>query len=118
MKLSELLVDNVARSRRKIIASVSSMMGSIEDNSSGGHYVYRSSKAALNAVMKSMAIDLRARGIIAVILHPGWVQTEMGGPNAQISVAQSVTGMRSVLDGLKPEDAGKFFNVGGGLIPW
>ncbi len=118
LKLSELLVDNVARSCRKIIASISSQMGSIADNGSGGHYVYRSSKAALNAVMKSMAIDLRPRGITAVILHPGWVKTDMGGPNAQISVEQSVSGMLSILERLTPDDAGRFFDVNGGIIPW
>ncbi|MGI8738565.1 MAG: SDR family NAD(P)-dependent oxidoreductase [Gammaproteobacteria bacterium] len=99
MQLCEALVENVARSRRKVIASISSQMGSIEDNSSGGHYVYRASKAALNAVMKSMAIDLGPRGITAVILHPGWVKTDMGGSNALISAAESVSGMRATLDG-------------------
>jgi NAD(P)-dependent dehydrogenase (short-subunit alcohol dehydrogenase family) len=118
MKISEALVEHVARSRRKIIASVSSQMGSIADNSSGGHYVYRSSKAALNAVMKSMAIDLKARGIIAVILHPGWVQTDMGGPDALISVEQSVTAMRGILERLTVEDSGTFFDIDGSVLPW
>lgn len=118
MQLSELLVANVARSRRKVIASISSQMGSIEDNTSGGHYAYRSSKAALNAVMKSMAIDLGKRGITVVILHPGWVKTEMGGPNALISATESVEGMRSTLDGLTARDAGKFLGFDGSSIPW
>jgi NAD(P)-dependent dehydrogenase (short-subunit alcohol dehydrogenase family) len=118
MKLSEALVENVAKSDRKIIAGISSMMGSIADNGSGGHYVYRSSKAALNAVMKSMAIDLKARGIKTVILHPGWVKTDMGGPNAQITVEQSVRGMLGILERATPNDSGKFFDVKGGTIPW
>lgn len=118
MKLAEALLENVARSRRKIIASISSQMGSIADNSSGSHYVYRSSKAALNAVMKSMAVDLKGRGITAVILHPGWVQTDMGGPNALSSVAQSVSGMRAILERLTPKDSGKFFDVDGSVLPW
>jgi NAD(P)-dependent dehydrogenase (short-subunit alcohol dehydrogenase family) len=93
-------------------------MGSIADNSSGGHYVYRASKAALNAIMKSMAIDLGARNITAVILHPGWVKTEMGGPNALISAAESVHGMRATLDGLTAGHAGQFIAFDGSSIPW
>jgi NAD(P)-dependent dehydrogenase (short-subunit alcohol dehydrogenase family) len=118
MKLSEALVDNVASSRGRIIASITSGMGSIADNSSGGHYVYRSSKAALNAVMKSMAVDLEPRGIIAIVLNPGWVKTDMGGPNAQITVEQSAQGIRSLLASLTAADSGKFFNVDGGIFPW
>ncbi|MBA2410633.1 MAG: SDR family oxidoreductase [Gammaproteobacteria bacterium] len=118
MQLCEALVENVTSSRRKVIASISSQMGSIEDNGSGGHYVYRSSKAALNAVMKSMAVDLGGRGITAVILHPGWVKTDMGGSNALISAVESVNGMRATLDGLTARDAGKFLGFDGSLITW
>lgn len=118
LMLAQALVDNVASSEYKVIANLSSKMGSIEDNGSGGSYVYRSSKAALNMVMKSMAIDLSARGITVVNLHPGWVKTDMGGPNAQISVEQSVSGMKAVLAGLKPADSGLFFEYDGSVIPW
>src|SRR5262249_55999455 len=71
------LLPNIAASRRKIVAAVSSMMGSIEDNTSGGSYAYRSSKAALNMVIRSLALDLRSRGITCVVLSPGWVRTDM-----------------------------------------
>lgn len=118
MKMMEAFADAVAASGQRVIASLSSKMGSISDNTSGGSYVYRSSKAALNAVMKSAAIDLRERGITAVILHPGWVQTDMGGPNALITVEESVTLMRKVLDGVQPADAGTFFDKDGTVIPW
>ncbi len=118
IKLSEILVENVARGRHKIIASISSQMGSIADNRSGNHYVYRSSKAALNAAMKSMALDLRSRAIIAAILHPGWVKTDMGGPNAPISVEESVDRMRETLGRLTLQDSGIFFDVDGSVLPW
>ncbi|MGB6977323.1 MAG: SDR family oxidoreductase, partial [Gammaproteobacteria bacterium] len=84
--LAENLINNVARSQLKIIANMSSKMGSIADNTSGTAYIYRSSKAALNAAAKSLAIDLREYGIVAIVLHPGWVKTDMGGPNALITV--------------------------------
>jgi NAD(P)-dependent dehydrogenase (short-subunit alcohol dehydrogenase family) len=118
MKMMEALVDNVAASEQRIIATLSSKMGSMADNSSGGSYVYRSTKAALNAVMVSAAHDLKPRGITAVILHPGWVRTDMGGPEGEISVVESVAAMRQILAGLCAEDAGKFYDIDGSIIPW
>jgi NAD(P)-dependent dehydrogenase (short-subunit alcohol dehydrogenase family) len=118
LKLMEMFVDRVAASRRKIFANMSSRMGSISDNTSGESYVYRSSKAALNAVAKSAANELRARGITVVMLHPGWVRTDMGGSQALIDVGESVSGLRSVLDKVTLADSGKFFNVKGSVIPW
>jgi NAD(P)-dependent dehydrogenase (short-subunit alcohol dehydrogenase family) len=118
LKVSEAFVEQVARSRRKTIAVVSSLMGSIADNGSGGYYIYRSSKAAANIVAKSMAVDLKARGIVAVVLHPGWVQTDMGGPSATTSPEESVSGMRKVLDGLTPADGGRFYDYTGEALPW
>lgn len=118
LKLMEKFVDQVAASRRKIYANMSSRMGSIGDNTSGESYVYRSSKAALNAVAKSAANELRARGITVVMLHPGWVRTDMGGPQALTDVAESVSGLRGVLDKLTLADSGKFFSFNGAVIPW
>lgn len=117
-RLVERLVENVARSDLRRIALLSSKMGSMDDNSSGGQYIYRSSKAALNAVGKSMAIDLAPRGISVVILHPGWVRTEMGGPHALISTEESVAGMTRVLDSLGPAQSGRFLDYKGIDIPW
>ena len=118
LKLMEMFVDRVAASRRKIYANMSSRMGSIGDNTSGESYVYRSSKAALNAVSKSAANELRTRGITVVMLHPGWVRTDMGGPQALTDVTESVSGLRSVLDNVTLADSGKFFHANGSVIPW
>jgi len=78
-RMVEAFVENVATGRDKRIVTVTSRMGSIADNSSGGSYAYRSSKAGVNAAMKSFAIDLAPRGITCVVVHPGWVRTDMGG---------------------------------------
>jgi NAD(P)-dependent dehydrogenase (short-subunit alcohol dehydrogenase family) len=93
-------------------------MGSIADNSGGGSYMYRSSKAAVNMVVKSLAVDLESAGVIATVLHPGWVKTDMGGPNALISATQSVSGMRQVIGRLTLADSGKFIAYDGEVIPW
>jgi NAD(P)-dependent dehydrogenase (short-subunit alcohol dehydrogenase family) len=118
LKLAELLVDNVAASERKLIVTITSKMGSLMDNTSGGSYQYRSSKAAVNAVMKSLSIDLESRGLIALVLHPGWVLTDMGGPHALIDVKTSVAGMRTVIEGLTLADNGKFLSYKGEAVPW
>lgn len=118
MKMVECFVEHVAHSRLCKIATLSSKMGSIADNGSGGSYLYRTSKVAANMVMKSLAIDLKPRGIATVTLHPGWVRTDMGGPNALITVQQSVTGMRKVIDQLSIQNAGRFIAYDGQDIPW
>jgi len=118
LKMAESFVGHVMESDLKKIVTVSSKMGSIADNGSGGSYVYRSSKSAVNAVMKSMANDLRPMGVACAVLHPGWVQTDMGGPNALISAEESVRGMKGVIDGLDLSETGKFFNYDGNEIPW
>ena len=99
------------------IAFVTSLMGSITDNSAGGAYLYRSSKAALNAVGKSLAIDLAGRFPV-VLLHPGWVKTRMGGPNGLIDVQTSVEGMRSIIEQLSNENSGRFIRFDGKELPW
>jgi|AGTN01.3.fsa_nt_gi Short-chain dehydrogenases of various substrate specificities len=103
---------------RRIIASVSSMMGSVAENTSGGYYAYRASKAALNMVMKSLALDLKDRGVVAVALSPGWVRTDMGGPDAPLDPPAAIAGMRAVLDRVGAEDSGKFFHFDGRELPW
>lgn len=118
LKMCEAFVDQVTASKLKTIASMSSKMGSMADNGSGGSYVYRSSKAALNAVMKSVSIDLKARGIKVAILHPGWVKTDMGGPHAEISTDESVQLMRTTLEKLTLDNSGSFFEIDGSIIPW
>lgn len=118
LKMAEMFAAQIARGKQKTIVTITSKMGSISDNSGGGSYLYRSSKAAVNMVVKSLAIDLKPLGITAVVFHPGWVMTDMGGPNAMISPEQSVSGMRHVISGLAPADSGKFFAYDGQLIPW
>jgi NAD(P)-dependent dehydrogenase (short-subunit alcohol dehydrogenase family) len=118
LKVCECFRSHVADSGLKKIAIMSSKMGSIGDNNSGASYIYRSSKAALNAAMKSLAVDLGARGISVVILHPGWVRTDMGGPSGLIDAPESVDGLRQVIDDLSLETTGRFYNYDGTEIPW
>ena len=110
--------DHVAASNLKKIAIMSSKMGSIEDNNSGGSYIYRSTKAALNAVMKSLSIDLAPRGISVAILHPGWVRTDMGGPNGLIDAPESVNGLLKVIKDLNLKNSGRFYSYDGSEIAW
>jgi NAD(P)-dependent dehydrogenase (short-subunit alcohol dehydrogenase family) len=93
-------------------------MGSIDDNTSGGSYPYRSSKAAVNMVMKSLSLDLASRGIACVLLHPGWVRTDMGGSSGKLSPAQSIGELRKLIAKLGPGDSGKFYDYDGSEIPW
>jgi len=109
---------HIVRSGKKTVVTISSKMGSIADNSSGGSYMYRSSKAAVNMVVKTLAIDLKPAGVIALVLHPGWVKTDMGGPHALISSMRSVSGMREVISRLTIEDSGRFVSFDGKAIPW
>src|SRR6266850_11479 len=118
MKVAEAFVQQVAASGEKKIVTLSSIMGSIGDNKLGSYYGYRSTKAAANAVMRSMAIDLKRLGIIAVALHPGWVKTDMGGPHANLDVATSVKGLRRVIAGLKRDDTGRFLSYDGQELSW
>ncbi|HLF59113.1 MAG TPA: SDR family oxidoreductase [Alphaproteobacteria bacterium] len=116
--VSRAFLDHVAKSERKVIVALTSKMGSIDDNSGGGAYIYRSCKAALNAAFKSLAIDVAPRGIVAAVIHPGWVMTDMGGPNALISAAESVTAMRALIGRFTPRDSGRFWAYDGKEIPW
>lgn len=118
LKMAENFVHQLAESQLKKIVTLSSKMGSVDDNTSGGSYIYRSSKTAANMVMKSLSIDLKPLGIAAAVLHPGWVQTDMGGPNGLINTQQSVSGLRKVIDELNVQNAGRFIAYDGKVIPW
>ncbi len=109
---------NLATSGNGKIAIVSSRMGSIASIRRNGDIAYRSSKAALNAAMKSISFNLKDDGITIVSLHPGWVKTDMGGPEADLPPQDSVAGMRRVIASLKQEDSGQFFNYDGQILPW
>ncbi|NBQ69590.1 MAG: SDR family oxidoreductase [Nitrosomonadaceae bacterium] len=118
LKITEAFIRQIARSELKTIVTITSKMGSIADNRGGGSYIYRSSKAGVNIVMKSLSIDLNPPKIIAILLHPGWVKTDMGGPGALITAEQSVTGMRRVIGNLTLQDSGKFYAFDGQIVPW
>lgn len=118
MLIMQAFAEQVARSDEKKIGILSSKVGSMGDNGSGGGYIYRSSKAAVNAVIKSASIDLEPHGINVVALHPGWVLTDMGGPNAEITAAQSADGLRRNMAGLTEADRGRFIDIDGTTIPW
>jgi NAD(P)-dependent dehydrogenase (short-subunit alcohol dehydrogenase family) len=118
MRVSEAFVDHVARSERKLIVILTSGMGSLADNTSGGSFAYRSSKAAVNMVMRSLAIDLAPGGITCVVVNPGWVLTDMGGSHATLTTVESVTMLRRLIDTLGPAQSGKFFNYDGREYAW
>lgn len=118
LKMAEAFVQHITRGRLKKIATLTSKMGSIDDNTSGESYIYRTSKTALNMVMKSLSIDLKPYGISVVTLHPGWVQTNMGGPNALISTQTSVAGMRKLIENLNLNNTGKFVAYDSQEVAW
>jgi len=115
--VAEALVENVAASEKKVIAMMSSRLGSITE-SSGASLPYATSKAALNMLVKALGATLASRGVKVVALSPGWVRTDMGGEGASLAPQTSVAGLRKVLAGLKAGDSGKFFSYEGSAIPW
>ena len=118
LRVTEAFVDHVARSERKFIVTLTSGMGSIDDNTSGGAFAYRSSKAAVNMVMRSLAVDLAPRGITCVVINPGWVRTDMGGPHGTQTPAGSIAKLRRLMEDLGPAHSGKFFNHDGREFAW
>jgi NAD(P)-dependent dehydrogenase (short-subunit alcohol dehydrogenase family) len=117
-KMTKAFLPHLKKGELKKIASLTSKMGSIDDNSGGGAYLYRSSKTALNMVMKSLSIDLKPHDMSFITLHPGWVRTDMGGPNGLIDVDESVTGMKRQIDKLSIKTTGQFIAYDGKKIPW
>jgi len=115
MKLAEAFVEHVAASQMKVMAFVSSRMGSIALNTTGGSYAYRSSKAGLNAIVKGLAVDLQPRHILVLALHPGWAKTE---PGARVEVDRSVSGMRAVIHRCSRHETGCFFSFNDTMLPW
>lgn len=112
------VLPNIRRGSAKKLVHITSGMGSITDNTSGGSYGYRMSKAALNMMSKSLAVDLRGEGIASYVINPGWVQTDMGGANAPTTVAQSVEGIVREIDRATLEDSGAFLNWKGNRYAW
>ncbi len=118
VKMAEAFLPQIKKSDKKLIVNISSLMGSIADNDSGGSIFYRSSKAALNAAMKSLAIELKEQSVGVLIFHPGWVKTDMGGPNGLINADQSITGMRALIENFSLDQSGSFVKYDGTPMPW
>jgi len=118
MKLAETFSPHLGRGPQGLFVAISSLMGSIADNGGGGSILYRSSKAALNAAMKSLAIDLTPQQIGVLIFHPGWVRTDMGGPNGLIDAKESITGMRHIIENFELSQSGQFIKYDGTPMPW
>ncbi len=97
---------------------MSTAVASIADNSGGGNYAYRCSKVALNMAMKNFSIDLRDKGVLVMSMHPGWVRTDMGGPNGLIDTETCASTMIKTLQGLTDKDHGTFLRYNNTSIPW
>jgi len=117
LRVVRVLLPRLREGKDRKIVNLTSILGSISD-ASGGRYAYRSSKAALNMVTKLLAEDLRGEGFRTVALHPGWVQTRMGGASAPVSPDQSIRGMLRIIDGLTAAQSGRVFDFEGQEIPW
>ena len=118
LMITQSIINNVKKGSDKKIYFLSSQLGSIGDNASGGMYIYRSSKTGLNQVVKSLSVDLKPQGITVISLHPGWVKTDMGGPNAPVSIDESIEGMMQVINATDIRDTGRFLNYDGKELPW
>ncbi|AKF79938.1 Short-chain dehydrogenase [Myxococcus fulvus] len=118
LRVTSALLPGLLRGRSRKVAYVTSRMGSLSSNSDGGAYAYRMSKVALNMGVRNLSNDLRAQGIVPVLLHPGWVRTDMGGPDAPLPPRDSVRGMLNVIDELRAEHSGRFFDYQGAEVPW
>jgi len=116
--LTQSLLPNLRMGTERRLAFLSSKMGSIADNGSGGSYIYRSAKTALNQAVKCLSIDLQPEQFIVLSLHPGWVLTDMGGPAALIDTETSVHGLLQIIQEARPVDNGSFIAYDGKRIPW
>jgi len=118
MRVTQALLPNLHAGKGRTVVSISSRLGSVELNTNGGYYGYRESKAGLNMFMRSLAMELKGDGFVCVAMSPGWVRTDMGGPQATLSAEESVGGMLKVIAGLMPEDTGTYFSYDGQRLPW
>jgi NAD(P)-dependent dehydrogenase (short-subunit alcohol dehydrogenase family) len=118
LRVTRALMRMVARSERRLVVAISSHMGSITEIENTDGFYYRSSKAALNAAMKQLSLELKPLGVGVLILHPGWNNTRMGGPDAPFRPTDTVLGMRKVIEGFSMKSSGKFLRFDGVEIPW
>ena len=117
MRVAEAFRDNVLNSEKKQMIFITSRMGSITEAVPNA-YVYRSSKAALNMAVKCLSAELGEQGLIAVLFHPGHVQTDMGGQAAPVTPQKSIEGMKNQIVALTRDDNGRFLSYDGRQIPW
>ena len=118
LRMTRAVLPHLERGQGKKILHVTSGMGSIEDNRMGGALAYRMSKAALNMLARTLAVDLKPKGIASAVINPGWVLTDMGGPSAPTKVADSVRGIVEAFDKLDMSTSGSFLHWKGGVFPW
>ena len=118
LRISTALLPHVRRGRVKKLVHITSGLGSIADNRSGGFYGYRMAKTALTMMSKNLAVELRSEGIASYVINPGWVQTDMGGKNAAITPAESVTGILRTIEAATLEQSGEFLDWKGGRYPY
>ncbi len=112
------LLPLLQKTKKSKIINITSLMGSIGRNSSGGQYGYKASKAALNMLNRTLSFDLMGTGVITVAVHPGWVRTDMGGPSATLSINESVSNLMRLIDGFGKAQSGRFFNYNGQELEW
>jgi NAD(P)-dependent dehydrogenase (short-subunit alcohol dehydrogenase family) len=117
VRITLALLDSLARAKGTAV-TVTSRMGSIGDTTAGGYYAYRATKAGVNAAMHALALDARSRDVTAIVIHPGWVKTDMGGDAAPLTATDSVNAMRRTIAGVALADTGSFFNYDGSPLPW
>ncbi|XHC26323.1 SDR family oxidoreductase [Phycisphaerales bacterium ac7] len=119
MRVTKHLLPNLRAGSTKQIVSISSQLGSITNANGGSSYGYRSSKAALNMLNKHLSVELKDDGFTCMVMHPGWVQTRMGGDQAPLTPPESIAGMLRVIEGAKPETHnGAFLDYKGETLPW
>lgn len=116
-RVAQALLKNLRAAGGAKIMTVTSQLGA-STWPFGGMYAYSTAKAGVNKVMQILALDLKADGVIASMIHPGWVKTDMGGPGADITAQESAAGIKSVIGGLTPADTGKFYKWNGDIHPW
>jgi NAD(P)-dependent dehydrogenase (short-subunit alcohol dehydrogenase family) len=118
MRVTQALLEQIGSSQKKTIVNISSRLGSIEMNTSGNFYGYRESKTGLNMFSRTLAVELKEKGFIVAAVHPGWVQTDMGGANANLTPEESVTAMRATIEKLTPDLTGTYWSYDGNPVPW
>lgn len=118
IRVTRALLPHLRRGEDRKIVHISSLMGSLQENSVGGYYCYRASKAALNMMNRSLAAELAGQGFVCTVCHPGWVRTRMGGSSAPVSPQESASGLVRVVAGLSKGHNGRFFDYTGRELPW